>query len=512
MHDPASGMRSTDAAPGQRRRVLPPDVLRLASDERLVAAVRAGSEEAFEALYRRHYGAIFAYCRQMLGSPHEAEDAVQHAFIAAYVDLMSSAKLIVLRPWLYTIARHRCVTVLRARRHRPVGFVNEPAAEQLATEVDVREELRAMMNDIAQLPEDQRVALVLTELGGAPHGEIAQILGCSGSRVRALVFQARSSLAANREAREIPCAVIRHRLATSRGGALRRGELRRHLRQCEGCRAFSEELRLRRRGFMVLVPIAPAVGLKRAVLGALFGSSSGGAGGGAAIASLLGSGVAARALVTLVIAGGGTAVSVTASGGRGEAAGARRPAITAANPATDVPRAHVGFAVDRVTRDRPGDRATARAGEPNPESPAGTGPQRTNPAPAPGEQAETPDPSERPSPSPEQGPLQPASTDNAGEASQGPADGEPAEPAEDVGPAKPTKPPQSHSQSKPPWPPPHPQGPGQSPGPVAAQSHGHGAAQTPALSAQPTPPRPGGNGPAGSGEAWVALREPGGAG
>src|SRR3954449_7339772 len=95
---------------------LPSPLLRVASDERLVAMVRAGSEPAFEAIYERHHRGILSFCRHMLGSVEESEDAVQHTFLAAYRDLRRSAKPVLLRPWLYTIARNRCLSVLRARR------------------------------------------------------------------------------------------------------------------------------------------------------------------------------------------------------------------------------------------------------------------------------------------------------------------------------------------------------------------------------------------------------------
>jgi predicted anti-sigma-YlaC factor YlaD len=64
--------------------------------------------------------------------------------------------------------------------------------------------------------------------------------------VKALVFQARESLIAMRVARETDCSVIREQLATLRGGALRRGNLRRHLGDCPACREFRDQLAHRR--------------------------------------------------------------------------------------------------------------------------------------------------------------------------------------------------------------------------------------------------------------------------
>src|SRR5919205_1455575 len=112
---------------------VPARLLRLAADERLVELVRAGSEPAFEAVYDRHHRGILSFCRHMLGSADEAEDAVQHVFLAAYRSLRAGdGRAINLRPWLYTIARNRCLSVLRARRERPLDEIPEPSTEHLA--------------------------------------------------------------------------------------------------------------------------------------------------------------------------------------------------------------------------------------------------------------------------------------------------------------------------------------------------------------------------------------------
>jgi RNA polymerase sigma factor (sigma-70 family) len=256
-----------------------------ASDQRLVEAVHAGSERAFEALFDRHHAAVLAFCRRMLGSVEEAEDAAQLTFLAAYRDLERSVSPQALRPWLYGIARHRCLSMLRARRERPMGEPPELAGDHLGVQVARREEVRGVFADLARLPEQQRVALILAELGDVSHADIARILACPRAKVKALVFQARSSLAVGREARETPCAVIREQLSTLRGGALRRAALRRHVRDCPACRAFRERLRGQRRWLGLLLPVMPGLGLKRAVFGGLLGS--GGGAGGAAVAAVL---------------------------------------------------------------------------------------------------------------------------------------------------------------------------------------------------------------------------------
>jgi hypothetical protein len=144
--------------------------------------------------------------------------------------------------------------------------------------------------------------------------------------VKALVFQARASLTAGRAARETSCAEIQEQLRTLRGGALRRTVLRRHLRECPSCRAFRETVRIRRRQLGLLLPVAPMIGLKRAVLGALFGSGGGGAGGAALTAGALsGAGLAATALVIVAIPAGIVAASTASRDGHEQA----RPAALA---------------------------------------------------------------------------------------------------------------------------------------------------------------------------------------
>src|SRR2546423_4236699 len=229
----------------------------------------------------------------MLASREEAEDAVQQAFVSAYQDLTSSDRPIKLKPWLYTIARNRCLSILRARREQPAELADVPTAG-LAEEVQHRDDLRRLLADVRELPEDQRAALVLSELGDMSHAEISEIVGCETLKVKSLVFQARSSLIESRSAREIPCDEIREQLATLRGGALRRGPLRRHLRTCAGCSEFRDQVKRQRQMMAALLPVIPSAGLKASVLGgvglgpAVAGLTAAGGGAGAAGAGAAG--------------------------------------------------------------------------------------------------------------------------------------------------------------------------------------------------------------------------------
>jgi RNA polymerase sigma factor (sigma-70 family) len=288
-------------------------LLALAGDERLVQQIRAGSEAAFEVAFERHGPAILSFCRHMLGSVQEAEDAVQHTFASAYRTLLQDERPIRLKPWLFTIARNRSLSVLRARRE-PAAELHDIPTAGLSGQVEQRAELRDLLSDLHDLPDEQRAALLLAEVSDLSHAEVAEAIGCEVNRVKALVFRARSGLIERREARETPCDEIRVQLANLRGGSLRRGELRHHLRVCPGCRDYREQVKRQRRLLGAALPVTPSLGLKSSVLSAL-GLGGGSAGGGGALAGSLGlasaapvgASVAKVAALAVLVTGGAVA-------------------------------------------------------------------------------------------------------------------------------------------------------------------------------------------------------------
>src|SRR5947209_17366380 len=102
-------------------------LLRLRSDEQLVALFRAGSEEAFGVIHERYRQRLFAYTRQMLaGSRQDAEDALQDVFLRAYASLQSDNRPIALRAWLYRVAHNRCIDQLRRPTLAPADMLDLP--------------------------------------------------------------------------------------------------------------------------------------------------------------------------------------------------------------------------------------------------------------------------------------------------------------------------------------------------------------------------------------------------
>ena len=340
-------------------------LLALAGDERLVEHIRRGNELAFEVAFERHGGPILGFCRHMLGSTEEAEDAVQHTFAAAFNDLQRGGeRQIALKPWLYTIARNRCLSLLRARRE-PAAELEDIPTVGLHEQVERRAELRELLGDLRELPDEQRAALLLAEAADLSHAEVAGVLGCEVARVKALVFRARSGLIERREARETPCADIREQLANLRGGSLRRSELRHHLRHCPGCSDYREQVRRQRQMFAVALPVVPSMGLKSSVLSAAGiggGAAGGGAaaaagggaagaaavgGGGMALGGTLGSAAVAKVALVAVLAGSGVVA--------GEAAVERVNGSDAGAPAAAAPQ--------RIDREVPGSKGATQGSD-----------------------------------------------------------------------------------------------------------------------------------------------------
>ncbi len=167
--------------------------LRTQPDKRLVALVREGYEAAFEEIVRRYDKALGRYAAAIVGG--RSEDVTQDAFSKALLALRRDDAEIELRPWLYRIVRN---TALNDLRDRPA------AAEELADaiaggnnpaeELEQREELADLMKRLRALPESQRAAIVMRELEGLSHEEIAAALGLSGGAARQAIHRARTAL------------------------------------------------------------------------------------------------------------------------------------------------------------------------------------------------------------------------------------------------------------------------------------------------------------------------------
>jgi len=289
-----------------------------------VALFRAGNEQAFTVIHERYRQRLFAYARQMLaGSRQDAEDALQDVFVRAYSGLRANDRPLTLKAWLYRVAHNRCIDDLRRCAPAPID-VFDAGRTPMHDPLDVaerRENLRRLVADVQDLPEQQRSVLLMREIDGLSYDELAAAHDVSLPAVKSLLVRARMGLVEARRAREIDCQEIREQLCLAADRGVRSsGIARRHLRECTPCREFRGALRDTRKEFAAILPLGVGpLGLLAQVFG--LGSGSGAAaasGGGAAVTGSALGGSAATitatkvcAVVCTAVVGAGGAIEVS---------------------------------------------------------------------------------------------------------------------------------------------------------------------------------------------------------
>src|ERR671937_2510530 len=187
-------------------------LLRLQTDERLVALIRRGHHGAFEALVNRYEPRLLAFCRHMLASTEDAEDVLQEVFTAAFNAICADERAINARPWLYRIARNRCLNHLRRPQHAgqdSMDVFERDGGSTTADTVHKREEFRQIVADVGQLPESQRTALLLREIDALSYEQISEAMDTTVPSVKSLLVRARVSLAEAAESRHFSCDDVR---------------------------------------------------------------------------------------------------------------------------------------------------------------------------------------------------------------------------------------------------------------------------------------------------------------
>lgn len=179
------------------------------SDVELMLATRAGDENAFTELVDRHRDAVVNLTYRYLGNKSDAEDLAQEVFLKVYrarARYEPSAKF---TTWLYRVAANACLNEVRDRRHRPTfsaaalasgdgeeaslpvadGAVRSPLEE--AERSELREQVRAALDE---LPERQRIALLLNKFHGLGYEELADSLEMTVPAVKSLLVRARENV------------------------------------------------------------------------------------------------------------------------------------------------------------------------------------------------------------------------------------------------------------------------------------------------------------------------------
>ncbi|MBI23365.1 MAG: RNA polymerase subunit sigma-24 [Roseibacillus sp.] len=176
-----------------------------ALDVSLMAKVAQGDHEAFEELVTRHQYAVVGTVAKMLGNPSEAEDVAQQVFLRLWKSAPRYRATAKFTTYLFTITRNLVFNESRRKFRRSEQSLEEqeddwhqqfpeeghahPDQQLLQSELQ-----QAVDRAIADLPEKQRMAVVLRHYEHMPYDEIAEVLGLSVSAVKSQLFRARSSL------------------------------------------------------------------------------------------------------------------------------------------------------------------------------------------------------------------------------------------------------------------------------------------------------------------------------
>jgi RNA polymerase sigma factor (sigma-70 family) len=167
------------------------------SDTRLAEFARAGHERAFEALVQRYRRPLLGYCRRLLLSDERAEDALQQAFLQAWLALRAGTDVGDVKPWLYRIVYNAALNALRMSGYDYCKLSESlSGADAPYEDLDRRIAVREALAGLAALPEMQREALLRTAVEGGTHRQVARELGLSEPALRGLVYRARAALRA----------------------------------------------------------------------------------------------------------------------------------------------------------------------------------------------------------------------------------------------------------------------------------------------------------------------------
>ncbi|HKZ12831.1 MAG TPA: sigma-70 family RNA polymerase sigma factor [Solirubrobacterales bacterium] len=175
-------------------RLLLGPALRAQSDRRLVDLVRDGHESAFEEIVRRYRRPLDRFAASIVGA--HADDVTQDSFRKALEALRTVEADVELRPWLFRIVRNTALNDLRDRPPAAAELAEDLVAggRSAAIEAEQRAELQDLTAQLRALPENQRAALVMRELEGMSHEEIAAALGISDGAARQAIARARAAI------------------------------------------------------------------------------------------------------------------------------------------------------------------------------------------------------------------------------------------------------------------------------------------------------------------------------
>jgi RNA polymerase sigma-70 factor (ECF subfamily) len=164
-------------------------------DRELVRRVLAGQTDDFRVLVDRYQQSIFRFATGLIGNREGAEDVTQEAFLAAFANLSAyDSSRAAFSTWLFTIARNRCINLLKQRPPIADNEVDSIAGVASADPIVGQELSQHLDRALAALPVEQRSAFVLAEIEELPYSEIARIERTTLGTVKSRIHRAKQRL------------------------------------------------------------------------------------------------------------------------------------------------------------------------------------------------------------------------------------------------------------------------------------------------------------------------------
>lgn len=167
------------------------------TDFQIVERIQSGEADAFDELMRRYKRPVVNFVYRMLGDASEADDVAQDVFVRVYQHIGEYRPRTKFSTWLFALARNAAVDRLRWRQRHPtesLESIPEAIAPTATNQAHINEVSEHIAAALAQLPEDQRTAIVLAEYHGMSYVEIAGVMRCSQKSVESRLYRAKQTL------------------------------------------------------------------------------------------------------------------------------------------------------------------------------------------------------------------------------------------------------------------------------------------------------------------------------
>jgi RNA polymerase sigma-70 factor (ECF subfamily) len=164
----------------------------MVDDRTLMTRIARGDEQSFNDLVGRHSGRLLGVARRLLGSPADAEDAVQRAFMRCYTGARTYRPEWEVATWLYRILANTCVDEMRRRAaagRRDLAHAARPGAAGAGSPPEQRIDLQRAL---ARVPREARLLLALRYVDGLSYSEMARIRGITVNTVKSQLARGKS--------------------------------------------------------------------------------------------------------------------------------------------------------------------------------------------------------------------------------------------------------------------------------------------------------------------------------